>query len=221
MERGRRREEERETEREKGKERIEETLKNDRRKKKVRSKEVKECQKTKDATVCIISFHILSNGRLKFYHVLRDADDRGNDKRLRGVRRVVDHVPIDPVRVNPFQKDFFSFLSTVEYLTIDFISLIRITVSFFIFSNLNINDDRLKKFFFEFKYRFLGTWCRLILQQRIRNFFRNFRFAKSRIKQVFQLSVMRTCWIPNERTSNLWEFVRTWMSSPGYRQSQA
>lgn len=57
---------------------------------------------TKDATVYIISFHIPSNGRLKFYHVLRDADDWGNDKRLRGVRRVVDHVLIDPARENPF-----------------------------------------------------------------------------------------------------------------------
>lgn len=77
--------------------------------KKIRSKEVKGWRKTEDATVCIISFHVLSNGRLKFYHVLRDADDRGNDKRLRGLRRVIDHVPIDPARVNPFKRIFSLF----------------------------------------------------------------------------------------------------------------
>lgn len=39
---------------------------------------------------------------------------------------------------------------------------------------------------------------------------------------IYQLSVMRTRWIPNKRTPDLWELsVRTWMSPPGYRQSQA
>lgn len=41
--------------------------------KKIRLKKVK--GSIKDATMYIISFHIPSNGRLKFYHVLRDADD--------------------------------------------------------------------------------------------------------------------------------------------------
>lgn len=47
-------------------------------------------------------------------------------------------------------------------------------------------------------------------------------FGESRIRQDYELTVMRTRWISNERAPDLREFgVRTRMSPPGYRQPQA